>query len=178
MHVFIDEQNVIGPGLADLERIVNFLQCCLGSLRDLAGDAESFQRRCEVPVERLLVTDKQQPQIAKLLPLFPLRALRSPHLDRQPEDAAFSGLGFDVNLATHHIDEALCDRKAKAGSAITARHAAVSLREGSEKFFSRRGQDADTGIGDLDPQRVRHAALASEREAQANASLFRELDGI
>ena len=131
-----------------------------------------------MPVERLLVTDKQQPQVAKLLPLFPLRALRSPHLDRQPEDAAFSGLGFDVNLATHHIDEALCDRKAKAGSAITARHAAVSLREGSEKFFSRRGQDADTGIGDLDPQRVRHAALASEREAQANASLFRELDGI
>lgn len=128
-----------------------------------------------------VVIDDQHPQSAQIRACgqnFPVAGDLFRQPCREPEQAAFARFTLHPNLAAHELDELRADGQTQARAAVFARGGAVGLREGLKQALLCRRRNADTGVGDLDTDGDRVAALFERSGAQHHLALFGKFYGV
>ena len=123
---------------------------CLDAARGERGTAApGLQQLQEHHAIRRVVVDDEHAQVGERAPRLDV-AHRTAALERhrEPERAAIPGLTVDADRASHHRDQPLRDREAKARTAVAPRRRAVRLRERLEDRCLLVGGDPDPRVLD------------------------------
>ena len=107
-----------------------------------------------------------------------LHGVSSRQINGKPETAANAKHAFNADLAAHELGDVAGNCQSQAGAAVLAGGGSIGLLEGLKDALALFLSQADAGVVDLDAHQHVGALMPHRVNAQNDATLVGEFDGV